>query len=34
MNDSIKKAIIDLINKIDNTNLLYCIYEFIKELLK
>lgn len=33
MNNSLKKAIIDLINKIDNNALLYCIYEFIKELI-
>jgi hypothetical protein len=31
--DDIKKAIIELINRIDRKDLLICIFEFISELL-
>lgn len=31
--DDIKKAIIEMINRIDSKDLLICIFEFISELL-
>lgn len=33
MNKTIKEAIIYLVSKIDNKELLMCIYEFIRELV-